>query len=325
MGVLTSSDVEMVMRRLCGVLRCMYRSNTDGKVSFVGAGLDDMTVGTATYTGIFPREFIVRISTTGSPDSIRYSTDNGATWASEDAITGSAQTLEDGVQVTFAATTGHTLGEDWIFTTNPGFGAEHMREYIANLTDIDVQYKMVSPAYTMGTYPAKSWLQYMTDVKAVYNGMVQNIGPLDAYLTTNTKMVNFEARDILNGLDPENVVPPVTTLGVFDYSGDAAGTFTAGSTVDVAKYNAGKLQVLALSDITGAGAGIASLDGLDFAGGDINKSTPAQFGAMTQYDVYDLSSIYSERFKSVSAVTVTGGLNGEKFLIRTQEDFSPVM
>lgn len=70
--------------------------------------------------------------TTGVNDTFRWSNDDGANWtapfgASNVEITGAAQLLEDGVNVTFGTTTGHDIDDEWIVSakcsTDDGFGA----------------------------------------------------------------------------------------------------------------------------------------------------------------------------------------------------------
>jgi hypothetical protein len=81
---------------------------------FTGSGLDDVTIS-GRYTGTVPAaDYRVKIDGTGTPDTFTWSNDGGSTWeATGVAITGSAQVLELGVSVTFAATTGHTSGDLW--------------------------------------------------------------------------------------------------------------------------------------------------------------------------------------------------------------------
>lgn len=90
-----------------------------GAVTFTGSGLDDMTnSGTPTAS----KDFKVEIDGTGTPDTFKWSKDGGSTWeATGVQITGAAQSLSDGVSITFGATTGHTLGDYWEFST-AGFG-----------------------------------------------------------------------------------------------------------------------------------------------------------------------------------------------------------
>ena len=84
-------------------------------VTFAGSGLDDATSG-GTFSGSVDRRFVVKIDAEGTPDTFTWSKDGGSTWdAAGVAITGAAQTLTEGVTVTFAATTGHTLNTYWNF------------------------------------------------------------------------------------------------------------------------------------------------------------------------------------------------------------------
>ena len=93
-------------------------SKTIGADVFFGTGLNDLTQG-GTYTGTIFRLYRVVIDGTGAPDTFKWY-DNGALQASGVAITGSAQTLNNGVTVTFGATTGHTLNSFWEIRANIG-------------------------------------------------------------------------------------------------------------------------------------------------------------------------------------------------------------
>ncbi len=110
-------------------------------LGFSGAdgNLDDMTVG-GTYNGSINTNYKVQIDATGTPDTFKWSDDGGSTWdATGVSITGSAQTLNNGVTVTFGATTGHTLSTNWSFTAQPS--AWHrvsidMTKYTTNNTSV---------------------------------------------------------------------------------------------------------------------------------------------------------------------------------------------
>lgn len=89
---------------------------------FTGSGLDDLTPG-GTYAPSTPVDtsFVVTIDAEGTPDTFKWSNDGGSTWEAETvAITGAAQALENGVTITFGATTGHTNAESWAFTASYG-------------------------------------------------------------------------------------------------------------------------------------------------------------------------------------------------------------
>lgn len=81
---------------------------------FTGSGLDDGTAG-GTYTGTVVATYTVIIDGTGTPDTFKWQKDSGS-FTETVAITGAAQTLSDGVTITFGATTGHTLTDQWVIT-----------------------------------------------------------------------------------------------------------------------------------------------------------------------------------------------------------------
>lgn len=84
--------------------------NVDSAV-FSGSGLNDATSG-GTYTGTGYDLYEIDIDSTGTPDTFKWNV-NGGAFTTGVAITGSAQTLSNGVTITFAATTGHTLNDQW--------------------------------------------------------------------------------------------------------------------------------------------------------------------------------------------------------------------
>ena len=85
----------------------------DANTTFTGTGLDDGTL-VGHFNGTASKTFYVKIDGTGTPDTFSWSDDNFATTeATGVAITGSEQTLADGVKIEFNATTGHTLNDVW--------------------------------------------------------------------------------------------------------------------------------------------------------------------------------------------------------------------
>lgn len=107
-----------------------------GSVTFAGGGLNDATFG-GTYNGTTGLSLIVKINTTGTPDTLAYSIDGGATFVTTQDIynpvtdsyvtgpipitAGPIPIWGTGVTVAFGATTGHTLGATWSLTlrSNP--------------------------------------------------------------------------------------------------------------------------------------------------------------------------------------------------------------
>lgn len=88
-----------------------YRAN-----GFKGVGLNDATWGTGYSGGGSSADFDVAIFSTGTPDTYKFRKNEGA-WDDNSSsgynITGAAQTLSDSQTITFAATTGHTVDDQW--------------------------------------------------------------------------------------------------------------------------------------------------------------------------------------------------------------------
>ncbi|MFZ2970668.1 MAG: hypothetical protein WA063_05965 [Minisyncoccia bacterium] len=121
------------LQEVYDVIAGTFDSNT-----FTGSGPDDMTPG-GTFTGASALNYRVQIDAAGTSDTFTWSDDGGVNWdAAGVAITGSAQTLSSGVTVTFGATTGHTLGDRWDFSTNslPSINGNIVQQlkYISGMT-----------------------------------------------------------------------------------------------------------------------------------------------------------------------------------------------
>ena len=78
--------------------------------------LDDLVVS-GNFTNPQSLNFKVEIDGTGTTDTFRWSIDGGISYIEErvEIIRGSAQSLADGLSVTFANATGHGLGDNWSF------------------------------------------------------------------------------------------------------------------------------------------------------------------------------------------------------------------
>lgn len=92
-----------------GKLAALYALRPNG---FKGAGLNDLTWGTGS-TAADLTYYEVVIDHAGGTDSFKWRV-NGGAWTEDVAITGAEQTLADGQKLTFAATTGHTAGDQWV-------------------------------------------------------------------------------------------------------------------------------------------------------------------------------------------------------------------
>lgn len=87
----------------------LYRFRPNG---FKGVGLNNLAWGVA-FSAADSAYFEVVIDGTGTPDTFKWRK-NGGAWTEDVAITGAAQTLSDAQTITFAATTGHTLNDQWV-------------------------------------------------------------------------------------------------------------------------------------------------------------------------------------------------------------------
>lgn len=88
---------------------------TLGSTTFTGSGLNDATYG-GNYIGN-GQTYVVQIDGTGTPDTFKWSDDGGSTWKATGVhIVAGAITLNHGVTITFAATTGHTSTNHWNIT-----------------------------------------------------------------------------------------------------------------------------------------------------------------------------------------------------------------
>jgi hypothetical protein len=86
-----------------------------GSVSFSGT-LNDMTVDSESeYTGTKTRTFTVKVTTTGNPDTIKWSEDGGTSWKAA-VLCQTEVYLGYGITVNFAAVTGHAANDQWTFT-----------------------------------------------------------------------------------------------------------------------------------------------------------------------------------------------------------------
>jgi hypothetical protein len=90
-----------------------YGSKTAGG----GASSGDFSIDAYTYKLETNTNYKVQIDSTGTPDTFKWSDDGGSTWDAENvAIVAGAQSLNNNVEITWAATTGHGVGEYITFT-----------------------------------------------------------------------------------------------------------------------------------------------------------------------------------------------------------------
>jgi hypothetical protein len=82
---------------------------------FTGVGLNDATAG-GTYTGTVTATYTVIIdASASSPDTFKWKKNSGS-FTTGVSMTAGAHTLSDGITITFAATDGHTVNDQWVIT-----------------------------------------------------------------------------------------------------------------------------------------------------------------------------------------------------------------
>jgi hypothetical protein len=122
----------------CSISSLTTESTCINNDTFTGSGLNDLTIAgynANTSSGEVGRSYKVQIDSTGTPDTIKWSRDGGSNWKNTSiAITGSSQTLEGDIAVTFAATTGHTVEDAWAFTAERWTGECSDTSYTTQVT-----------------------------------------------------------------------------------------------------------------------------------------------------------------------------------------------
>ena len=114
---LNSSDLGLTPKSLVEFVQ----ANTGvGTTAFTGAGLNDATFG-GTYAGttVLSTYEVEIDSSAASPDTFKWRKDAGGYTTGVSITAGVAQTLAEGVTITFVAGDGHTLGDKWIVNVSP--------------------------------------------------------------------------------------------------------------------------------------------------------------------------------------------------------------
>lgn len=126
-------------------------------LTFYGSGLDDLTLG-GTFSGGVNADFQIKITTAAGTDKFKYSNDGGQTFSAEISITGAAQSIGDGLTITFGVTTGHTLGDIWVFEAlnNPlvlesSPGREFVTRFFFQNEKAKVKFRLTAGKFVLST------------------------------------------------------------------------------------------------------------------------------------------------------------------------------
>jgi len=124
-------------------------------------------------------------------------------------------------------------------------------------------------------------------------------------------------------LSPVNVFPPITILGDFAVSGTDAGTWTPNpdndAEVDTANYADAQLECEVINQTIGGASITVHVTGTDFDGNSQGPHDAIITSGAIVGDKFDVGTSV-DRYATITAVTITGGTNGDDFQIQTKED-----
>jgi hypothetical protein len=161
--------------------------------TFTGTGLNDLSVS-GEYTAKTRVTFRIQIDGNGTPDTFKWSIDDGATWEDETvAVTAGAILLSDGISVTFAATTGHTIGDYWEVT--PATKYESVWLHYQNIKEF-MDYEPI-PSKVDGYL----WYNNIESFTELISAIAQNFGVFAKFYYTdaNTLHIQFISRGSMSG------------------------------------------------------------------------------------------------------------------------------
>lgn len=130
-GTFKVSDTKAFAKRYWGPGRFSFTGT--GARTFTGTGLNDLVVS-GTYAGSIPMTILVKIASSGSPDTWQFSVDGGSTWVTQNVVVNmdDSETItplmvsttpfpigHTGISVAWGATTGHAINAQWSFSLQP--------------------------------------------------------------------------------------------------------------------------------------------------------------------------------------------------------------
>jgi len=222
-----------------------------------------------------------------------------------DSLAQQARTVND------AFTNGAIAAAEPISGTGMGAGAVNNRGTITGANDIDVEAALAlpfQPAIAVGSL-----------LSALYGprlaALDRHVGGIGAFLAANSARVATQFRDLLWGVPPAQVFPPVVDpLASFAVTGAGAGTFTSNAVVDTTKYGPAALQLVTTA-LIGASTITVTLTLQLLNGTTVTKTVSIPNGtANATTFVVDASAV---AYTAVTAISITGGTNGDAFKVRS--------
>lgn len=142
---------------------------------------------------------------------------------------------------------------------------------------------------------------------------------VNAWLTADGSRVHPNFKTACNpGISAVNVFPPLTVMGTYEVTGSDTGNFTKGAVVNPTLYGEAQLE-LEVTDGSIDGADITvTVVGITASGSAITETGTITNGAAMGAK-FDVGSS-TDRYVSVTSVTIEGGTTGDAFKIQTKLD-----
>jgi len=268
--------------------------------TFTGSGLDDGTF-TGYYNGSTSKTYYVAIDGTG-PDTFKwsYNSDLSSPQATTVAITGSDQTLADGISIKFEATTGHTSGDKWEGAVAP----------------VNVDTGWASNRNTGGTGVGYTHLGMFFDVSDTKFKLFDAYDP-EPQGTINTADASFNSGTLVAGTVEANVTGNLTgnvtgnvTGQVSDISNHDTDDLTEGATNKYATTsNVTAAGALMDSEVTNL-AQVKAFDSADYATAAQGTTADSALQDITGESIKDLSDVYSSMTPTDGQVLTYDTTNG---------------
>lgn len=119
---------------------------------------------------------------------------------------------------------------------------------------------------------------------------------------------------------PKNAFPPVTYLGTYAVTGSGTGTLTkVNGGLCSTLYSDAVLEVEVREQTLGVAQIVMTVNGTNFAGQAMSKTATITAEA-TVGTKFVVGNGTTERFYTITTVTITGGTNGDDLRIQTKED-----
>jgi hypothetical protein len=156
-----------------------------GDITYSGVGLDDISIcGNYSHDNT-DTSFKIQIDGVSTVNTFKWSDDGGSIWnASTVAMTGVYQELSHGIFVKFAATTGHTLLDNWTFTIT------YNSCQLMTLSDVKEMYDSV-PSWRMSDSDTPT--KYLLDYR---QGYISFYTPPDISYLLNMNVLRYPATDM---------------------------------------------------------------------------------------------------------------------------------